>query len=397
MATPSTQKQKYRPVAFLLDTGTVGLSADYVNLYIRPEELTETAPSRSTVHQTMGGAWVDSFGQGIRRITISGNTGWHPESSLFGMEGGLERFKKLQNIVFNNYFAGRKAKIEAGEDPAKVKVIFIDRLDEICSSVVPVTFTLRRNKSRPLLMQYNIVFDVVEAEADNAYVILLDGLLSLGNIGALGSLFGSVSSLTSLSNGLSVASGLSCVSEIAKFGISCAGLYTSVYNTYKNGGILPAAMSAASIASSSFGANICQTVAGMIGADPEKASSMMGTMANVMKLGGTFGNIYCLLKNAFRNALKGSDYSSILGASFCSSTAGGAPLSQYVLDGVSVFDSIFGTNDSAGTVSMTSEAADTMASNGLGSTHTVSTDSDVAVLVKAAREGVSWFYPVKGN
>lgn len=387
---PATQKQAFKPIAFLLDTGTGGLSADYVTLYIRPEELTVTSPARSVVHQTLGGAWIDNYGAGIKRITISGTTGWHPDGSIFGLEGGLERFKKLQSIVYDNYFASRKRKIEAGEDPAKVKVIFIDRLNEICSSVSPVTVTLKRSKNRPLLHQYNIVMDVVEADADSAYVILLDGLLSMGSLGALGSLSASISSLSNLSNGLSLSSGLSCLTEIAKFGSTCVGLYQSVHNTYKNGGILPAAMSVSSILTSSFGTNICQTAAGLLGVESEKATAMMGTMANMMKMAGTFGNIYCLLNNAFKYGLKGTDYSSILGASFCSSTSGGASLSQYVTEGVSVFDSIFGTNISTGSINISSAAAGMMSSYGLGSSSSKgASDSAVTALVKNVNSGIS--------
>lgn len=381
---PATQKQTFKPIAFLLDSGGVGgLSSDYVTLYIRPEELNVTSPSRSVVHQTFGGAWVDSYGAGISRITISGTTGWHPEGGIFGAEGGLERFQKLQNVVFNNYHANRKKKIESGESPYAVKLIFIDRLDEICSSVIPVTFTLKRSKSRPLLMQYQIVLDVVEAQADNAYVILLDAMMQTGGLGALGSLSASVDSLKKLSGGLSLSSGLSCVTEIAKFGSTCVGLYSSVKNTYKNGGILPAAMSVSSIVTSSFGTNICQTAAGLLGVESEKASAVFSTMADVMKMAGTFGNVYCLLSNAFKNGLKGTDYSSLLGASFCSSTSGGTSLSQYVTEGVSVFDKVFGTNISTGSVDISSKAMDLMSSFGLGSADTSKvTDKELAATVR---------------
>ncbi len=59
--------QKNRPIGFYL-TGGLGLPAR-VNLPIRPEELTRTETSRLQVNQTLGGAWADSFGAGLAKIT----------------------------------------------------------------------------------------------------------------------------------------------------------------------------------------------------------------------------------------------------------------------------------------------------------------------------------------
>src|ERR1035437_1247118 len=53
----------------------IGISNGHT-LTVNPEDLTVTEPSRVAVQQTMGGAWVDSFGPGLRTINISGVTGW---------------------------------------------------------------------------------------------------------------------------------------------------------------------------------------------------------------------------------------------------------------------------------------------------------------------------------
>ena len=88
MAPPSTQKAFFKPIAFMLDPGG-SEDVEYVNLYIRPEDLTFSEPSRVITHQTFGKAWADNFGPGLKRITIAGHTGWCGEG-LLEVENGME-------------------------------------------------------------------------------------------------------------------------------------------------------------------------------------------------------------------------------------------------------------------------------------------------------------------
>ena len=70
MAPPS---QKFRRIGFALTGPGPDVRYDFV---IRPEELTRQEASRLAVQQTLGGAWVDSFGRNLSSITIAGHTGW---------------------------------------------------------------------------------------------------------------------------------------------------------------------------------------------------------------------------------------------------------------------------------------------------------------------------------
>lgn len=181
MATPDL---KHRPIAFVLHDQATGASPVKVDLVIRPEDLQRTDVSRATVAQTLGGAWVDAWGDGISTITISGTTGW----GQGGQPNGLEAFFELHKNVYEEWHRLRGQAIVRGVDPDDVKLIFIDDLDEFSWVVIPNQFILRRNKSRPLLAQYQITmtrvddgeFDRSLAESDMA-MLLGDGL-SAGSV-----------------------------------------------------------------------------------------------------------------------------------------------------------------------------------------------------------------------
>jgi hypothetical protein len=58
----------------------------------------------------------------------------------------------------------------------------------------------------------------------------------------------------------------------------------------------------------------------------------------VMQVAGAFQNAYCILRNAFQKVQTYPEYSGVYGASSCSSTSGGRPLSPYL--GVNTFEAI---------------------------------------------------------
>lgn len=107
---------------------------------INPDEYTQEEPSRSTVTQTKGGAWVDDFGAGLPVITIRGSTGFQ-----YGL--GIEKFKELRKLI-RDYYNGSTDK----------EFLFHNWTDDE-SWVVhtdPQGFRLLRNKNNPLLYMYEI-------------------------------------------------------------------------------------------------------------------------------------------------------------------------------------------------------------------------------------------------
>lgn len=122
---------------------------------IRPEELQYEEPTRTNIVQTMGGAFVDDFGLGIKQVTIQGHTGWRGRSAAGGPDGAAF-FRGLHEDVFLAFYRQRRAAVDAGRDPGTIFCVFTDALHDVSASVLPTAFQLRRNKSRPLLHQYKI-------------------------------------------------------------------------------------------------------------------------------------------------------------------------------------------------------------------------------------------------
>lgn len=108
-----------------------------------------------TVQNTFGNAWIDSFGPGIATINISGTSGWG--SGDLDIDW-LEQFTQLREVAFTKWH-----EITQGEtDLTPFAFFFIDALDNRTAKCVPQNFTMKRSKSRPLLIQYNIQLLVIE-------------------------------------------------------------------------------------------------------------------------------------------------------------------------------------------------------------------------------------------
>lgn len=60
-----------------------------------------------------------------------------------------------------------------------------------------------------------------------------------------------------------------------------------------------------------------------------------------MQVAGAYSNIYCVLRNALRQQIYYEDYNPLFGASNCSSTSGGRPISS--LSGQNPFYSVVPT------------------------------------------------------
>lgn len=145
---PPSQKADVRPISVRGPGGECTLN-------IRPEDLSWTEPVRANVVQTLGSAWVDAFGPGIAQIVIAGHTGWTGGKSGPDWEA---QFQRLYDVSFKSW----NDQVEATKDPESVELLFVDTLDSRVARVVPKSFVLRRNKARPLLVQFNITFLVVK-------------------------------------------------------------------------------------------------------------------------------------------------------------------------------------------------------------------------------------------
>ena len=189
-----TITQKYRPILMVLhDTGpNHSLPIPYL-FYTRPEELTISDTSRTTVHQTLGGAWLDGFGVGLQNIQISGNTGWGQGNNV----PGELAFHLMYNAVFKQWHEWREDNVKAGFDPNTVKLIFIDLLDLYWGIAVPMAFTLKRSRSRPLLFLYNINLVMVDTTISSISPTVGAAVIAItaGISGAVGAVTGFIKGL----------------------------------------------------------------------------------------------------------------------------------------------------------------------------------------------------------
>jgi hypothetical protein len=145
------------------------------------------------VQQTLGGAWADVFDVAPIVIRISGHTGWRgPDGGAGSGTNGEDHFHQIHNIAFVAWHAERAAIVAGGGDPNVVTSIFVDTLNGFVDLVAPKSFTLRRSKTRPLLLMYTIEMLVLQPLAvpvASGVALPAPGLLA-GAAGALGAAAG---------------------------------------------------------------------------------------------------------------------------------------------------------------------------------------------------------------
>lgn len=328
MAAPS---QKNRPISVSLD------GAECV-LNIRPEDLSWSEPSRIAVNNTLGSAWVDAFGPGIATITISGHTGWSGRRGAddFGPDWESQ-FALLHQVAFK----GWHDKVEATKDPESVEMLFADSLDSRVVRVVPGTFVLRRNKNRPLLMQYTITFQVIEDRGAGSGggggegQSLLGALNDFARVAALA--VGYAQSGVNAANG-SVGNAMALLSQVIgptasgaiQAVMSIANSGNAIVQTLANGGSsaapapspVPRAVTAPLAAINAAGAAAITHLSAAASALPAPA------MATVMEMGNTLRTTSAMLSTAFTPPAGYPSYDPLYGSSM-GSGAQGSPIATW--------------------------------------------------------------------
>lgn len=329
---PTDQRAGVRPISFVLDA--FGAFSAPVMLSVRPEDLSRTESARATVHQTLGrdvSGWVDHFGEGLPTISISGHTGWRYSAGV-GMDGA-QSFEALNRLVQKDFPAAKQAAIDAGTDPASVKLIFADILDNFAWSVVPTQFVLRRSKSRPLLFQYNISMQAVETGLDFPSLVLpnfgtiLGGLSSLGGaISFLGSLSASIESVVSRALGYVNGALSPIAASVKSFVVASGALFRVVDVTVRGAKNFVSGVSnrligiAADVAKA--GRNVFRSLSAI-------ASLPSDLKASLARVASAYNEVLCIFSNSLRPRKTYADYDGLYGASNCSSTTGGRLESIY--------------------------------------------------------------------
>lgn len=378
-STPSSQKAGDAPISFALFDFNASDAPTEITLYVRPEDLTRTDPSRTTVQQTLGGAWGDEFGAGVPTVNISGNTGWLADSAA---KDGIQRLIDLKSLVFDQWHARRLAAYQNGGRPDYVQLMFVDALDQFSSMVIPGQFVLRRSRSRPLLAQYQIPMtvtsDVLGAYDSAPAVILAESAQALG----VTSILNSINSITSFMNGISSWISTNILAPVKAFVATVTKVCNAVMGAVNSVlGIGKALMSVATTLVQ-CATKVFQTIAAVVSLPNQ-------IMGQVMGIASAFTNIFCVLKNALTGKSVYQDYTPLFGASNCSSTAGGSPISAYANQ--NAFESVVPMTSAApGPVAITAPAQVSLAA--LASMDPVVapyTPAQLAAMVQAANGGMT--------
>lgn len=339
---PQSQKAEERPISFVLDDTSSGAAPVSVSLVIRPEDLTRTDPSRITTQQTLGGAWADNFGPGIPSLTISGHTGWRRRLGDKDELDGQERFTQLYEHVFSKWHEQRDDAVRLGRDPDLVRLVFADALDQFAVVVAPISFTLRRSRSRPLLCQYQISMAVIDENIDQLSYLGFGGdFLSTDNdaleAAGLDSLAASIDELTAYGQDIQRYIDQTLVAPTRDFLKKTVKLYISVRTAVQTGDEIAGSLIGVARMTAAAGVNIFRT----IGAVTSLPSLVR---ARLMQVSSAYSNIFCVLSNSLQQQEFYPDYNPLFGSSNCSSTSGGRPLSP--LSGVNPFYLFTPTNRS---------------------------------------------------
>lgn len=329
---PKDQRAGIRPISFVLQRG--GSFGTPVTLKIRPEDLTRTEPSRINVTQTLGrevSGWVDNFGQSLPSVTISGHTGWRTAAG--SGEDGAEAFETLNTLIVEEYHAAKQAAIDAGTDPATVKLLFVDMLDNFAWNVAPMQFVLRRSKSRPLLFQYNIQMQAISTSIDTQFMARpFLGTIASG-LGAFGNAIQFLKELSANIRGWitdAVAFKDRALTPIANTVKQFADFSNQAFDiTYlaiaeANNGIFGTANDLIGISRNlaTVGVNIFRTFSGITGI-PDNLK------ASLIKVASAYNEVVCIFSNSLRPSSSYENYDGLYGASNCSSTTGGRQPSLY--------------------------------------------------------------------
>lgn len=132
---------------------------------INPESFSVNYQHRVQVIKTLGDPFMDEFGIGVPTLNMRGTTGWRTRPNVQNIDGH-EAFKKLRRDFINKYFDLRLDLHNSNKNPDDIMLVVINGVDDLAYQIVPTDFKLLRNKSRPLLYQYDLSFKVVADLSD---------------------------------------------------------------------------------------------------------------------------------------------------------------------------------------------------------------------------------------
>jgi hypothetical protein len=147
---------------FVIIDGKTGKLLQQHTLIINPQEMSQREATRAQVFQTLGGAYVDDFGRGLPKVSISGNTGWRlkymPDGK--GLLDGWQAFKTLRSDIFR-YFTDAKDPVRPFLRNVNYEMHWYNWGEDEYYAIQPEEFQLQRSASNPLLYQYTLSYTCI--------------------------------------------------------------------------------------------------------------------------------------------------------------------------------------------------------------------------------------------
>jgi len=123
-------------------------------MLLNPGDMSMDETPRNAVIQTLGGAYVTDFGQGIPSVTMSGITGYHARQNAVGVQAdGYTEWKAFRDKLYRYYVTSKSTQIE---------LYWFNWEDGEYYKVIPQPLRLTRSKTEPLLYRYEFRFVCIQ-------------------------------------------------------------------------------------------------------------------------------------------------------------------------------------------------------------------------------------------
>ena len=143
--------------------GAFQSGSKYVQLAINPQQYEYSSPQRTSTFKTQSNVVVENFGQDLRTITFSGNTGAKEQGSGATRMNGEQRFQALKDIIVGYQQASDNGNVPTDE------LIFYNNMDinqpSYTVNIAPQGFQYSRDSDNPLLYNYAVSLLVIKHES----------------------------------------------------------------------------------------------------------------------------------------------------------------------------------------------------------------------------------------
>lgn len=119
-------------------------------MLVNPQDMSVSEPARVSVQQTLGGAYIANFGQGIHNVTISGTTGYNARINAEGRKtDGYSELQDIRRKLYRDFIRTKSSQLE---------MFWYNWEDQEYYKIYPTNFRVMRNHAEPTLYRYEMSF-----------------------------------------------------------------------------------------------------------------------------------------------------------------------------------------------------------------------------------------------